>query len=153
MNHQLPQVAIAILYQDHKYLMQLRDNIPNIAAAGCWGLFGGHLEAGETPEIALVREVMEEIGYDLPSFSKFGIYADEKVIRYVFQAPLLVGLDQLVLNEGWDMGLLTPEDIQRGSCYSTIAGEVRPLGIPQQRIMLDFINQEFRSRSILDFKF
>lgn len=140
MNNQIPQVAIVILHQDHKYLMQLRDNIPNIAAAGCWGLFGGHLELGETPEIALVREVKEEINYDLTTFKKFGIYADEKVIRHVFQAPLLVGLEKLVLNEGWDMGLLTPDDIHQGSCYSPIAGEVRPLGTPHQRIMLDFIN-------------
>ncbi|GCL37422.1 MAG: NUDIX hydrolase [Sphaerospermopsis kisseleviana] len=139
MNDQIPQVAIVILYQDNKYLMQLRDNIPTIAAAGCWGLFGGHLEADETPEIALVREVKEEISYELPSFVKFGIYSDERVIRYVFQAPLLVGLDQLVLNEGWDMGLLTREDIERGSYYSAIAGEFRPLGIPHQKIMLDFI--------------
>lgn len=139
MNNQIPQVAIVILYQDHKYLMQLRDNIPNLAAAGCWGLFGGHLELGETPEIALVREVKEEIDYTLPSFVKFGIYADDRVIRHVFHAPLLVGLDQLVLNEGWDMGFLTLEDIERGGCYSAIAGEFRPLGIPHQKIMLDFI--------------
>ncbi|MEB3147756.1 MAG: NUDIX hydrolase [Sphaerospermopsis sp.] len=139
MNDQIPQVAIVILYQDNKYLMQLRDNIPTIAAAGCWGLFGGHLEADETPEIALVREVKEEIGYELPYFAKFGIYSDERVIRYVFNAPLLVKLEQLVLNEGWDMGLLTREDIERGSCYSAIAGEFRPLGIPHQKIMLDFI--------------
>jgi 8-oxo-dGTP diphosphatase len=139
MNHQIPQVAIVILHQEQKYLMQLRDNIPNLAAAGCWGLFGGHLEADETPEIALVREVKEEIGYELPSFAKFGIYSDERVIRHVFQAPLLVGLEQLVLNEGWDMGLLTREDIERGSCYSLIAGEFRPLGSTHQKIMLDFI--------------
>jgi hypothetical protein len=64
------------------------------------------------------------------------MYAYEKIIRHVSQAPLLVGLDQLVLNEGWDMGLLTPEDILQGSCYSTIAEEVRPLGIPHQQIRL-----------------
>ncbi|AFZ58651.1 NUDIX hydrolase [Anabaena cylindrica FACHB-243] len=142
MNNQIPQVAIVILYQNDKYLMQLRDNIPTIAAAGCWGFFGGHLEPGETAEIALVREVIEEIGYELPSFSKFGIYPDERVIRHVFQAPLLVELDQLVLNEGWDMGLLTPEDIYRGDCYSAIANEVRPLSNIHQKIMMDFINQK-----------
>jgi 8-oxo-dGTP diphosphatase len=141
MNNQPRQVAIAILYQNDKFLMQLRDNIPNLAAAGCWGLFGGHLEPGETEEIALVREVIEEIGYELPSFSKFGIYADEKVIRHVFEAPLVVELDQLILTEGWDMGLLTHEDIYRGNCYSAIANEVRPLGTPHQKIMLDFINK------------
>jgi 8-oxo-dGTP diphosphatase len=142
MTNQLPEVAIAILYQDNKYLMQLRDNIPTIAAAGCWGFFGGHIEPGETPEVAVKREIMEEIGYDLPTFAKFGRYPDEKVIRHVFQAPLLVELNQLVLNEGWDMGLLTAEDIRRGSGYSAIAGEVRPLGSIHQTIMLDFINKQ-----------
>jgi len=42
-NHQIPEVSIVILYQNDQYLMQLRDNIPHIAAPGCWGLFGGHL--------------------------------------------------------------------------------------------------------------
>lgn len=140
MNDQIPQVAIVILHQDYKYLMQLRDNIPHIAAPGCWGLFGGHLELDETPEIALVREVKEEINYDITSFEKFGIYSDEKIIRHVFKAPLLLGLEELTLNEGWDMGLLTSADISKGGCYSAIAGEIRPLGIPHQKIMSDFIN-------------
>ncbi|HLO83420.1 MAG TPA: NUDIX hydrolase [Nostocaceae cyanobacterium] len=139
MNDQRPQVAIAILTQNDKFFMQLRDNIPNIAAPGCWGLFGGHLEAGETPETALQREVLEEISYQLPSFTKFGVYPDERAIRHVFHAPLKVDIQELVLKEGWDMGLLTTEDIRRGNCYSANAGEVRPLGTSHQKIMLDFI--------------
>jgi 8-oxo-dGTP pyrophosphatase MutT (NUDIX family) len=133
-------VAIAILYQENKFLMQLRDNIPNILYPGYWGLFGGHIEAGETPEIALRREILEEINYELPQkFDEFGCYGDDRVIRHVFHAPLLVELDQLVLSEGWDMGLLTLEDISQGSCYSTVAGEVRPIGTVHQRILLDFM--------------
>ncbi|WP_414552180.1 NUDIX hydrolase [Anabaena sp. CCY 0017] len=140
MNDQPVQVAIAILYQEDKFLMQLRDNIPGILYPGYWGLFGGHLELGETPDIALRREVIEEIGYTLPSFVEFACYADDAVVRHVFHAPLLVELKQLVLNEGWDMGLLTPEDIRQGQCYSPIADEIRPLGTIHQRIMLDFIS-------------
>lgn len=139
MNGQLVNVSVAILYRENKFLMQLRDNIPNIIAPGCWALFGGHIEPGETPEIAVQREVMEEIGYELTAFSQFGIYSDQKAIRYVFQAPLLVPLDQLVLSEGWDLDLLTAEDIQQGEYFSQKAGEVRPLAILPQKIMLDFI--------------
>ncbi|MEC4816622.1 MAG: NUDIX hydrolase [Scytonema sp. PMC 1069.18] len=140
MNTQQVQVAIAILYQKNKFLMQLRDNIPNIPYPGHWAFFGGHLEPGETPEVAVQREILEEIGYILPpTFSKFGCYEDEKIFRHVFHAPLLVERNQLVLNEGWDMDLLTPEDIHQGSCYSAVAGEVRPIGPVHQRILLDFI--------------
>jgi 8-oxo-dGTP diphosphatase len=139
MNNQLAYVAVAILYRENKFLMQLRDNIPNIIAPGCWALFGGHLEPGETPEIAVQREVMEEISYPLTNFKKFGIYSDEKVVRYVFQAPLLVPVSQLVLSEGWDLDLLTAEDIDKGEYYSEQAGEVRPLATLPRKIMLDFI--------------
>lgn len=139
MNGQLVNVAVAILYRENKFLMQLRDNIPNIIAPGCWALFGGHIESGETPEIAVQREVLEEIGYELTAFTKFGIYSDQKAVRYVFQAPLLVPLNQLVLSEGWDLDLLTAEDIQQGEYFSQKAGEVRPLATLPQKIMLDFI--------------
>src|SRR3712207_514197 len=110
------EVAIAILYQKDKFLMQLRDNKPDIVYSGYWALFGGHIEPGETPEVAVQREILEEIGYTLPpTFSKFGCYPDEKVVRHVFYAPLTVELDQLVLNEGWDMSLMTSQDIRLGA--------------------------------------
>jgi 8-oxo-dGTP pyrophosphatase MutT (NUDIX family) len=63
LNNQIEEVAIAILYQNNKFLMQLRDNFPHIAHPVCWGLFGGRLESGETPETALVRDLIEEINY------------------------------------------------------------------------------------------
>ena len=46
------EVALAMLHRDDRWLMQLRDEIPGIIAPGCWGLFGGHLDPGETPEQA-----------------------------------------------------------------------------------------------------
>lgn len=141
------EVAIAILYQENKFLMQLRDNNPNILYPGHWAFFGGHIELGETPEVAVRREILEEIGYSLPpTFSKFGNYPDQRAVRHVFHAPLTVEFNQLVLNEGWDIGLLSPEDIRQGSCYSAVSGDVRPLGPVHQQILLDFIDKGIGNR-------
>lgn len=133
------QVAIAILYRHHQLLLQLRDNLPGIVYPGCWGLFGGHIEPGETPLIALQRELWEEIGYVPASISLFGCYSTSQVVRHVFQATLGVSLKELSLGEGWDMDLLTPIQIRQGWHYSNQAGQNRPLGGPHQEILLDFL--------------
>jgi 8-oxo-dGTP diphosphatase len=135
-------VAICLLYREQKLLMQLRDDIPTILYPGLWGLFGGHIEAGETPEVAVVREIAEEIAYDLSGgFSKFGIYGDEIVHRHIFHAPLQVPIDQLTLHEGWDLGLLSIDQIASGFAYSEIAKESRPIGPVHQQILLEFAQQ------------
>ena len=133
------QVAIAILYREEKFLMQLRDDIPGILYPGCWGLFGGHLESGETPEAGLIRELEEEINYTVNQPIKLGCYSDGRVIRHVYHAPLTVPIDALVLNEGWDLDLISLEDIRRGSCYSFKARQSKPLGVIHQHILLDFV--------------
>ena len=139
MNGELVEVAIAILHTPDQFLMQLRDNIPGIMYPGYWAFFGGHIDPGETPEAAVKRELLEEINYTPPIVSEFRCYSNSQVIRHVFHAPLTVELDQLVLGEGWDMGLVTPDEIRAGECYSEKAGQVRPLGPPHQQILLDFL--------------
>jgi 8-oxo-dGTP diphosphatase len=134
-----PEVAIAILHQADQFLLQLRDPIPTIVYPGHWGFFGGHLEAGESAEIAVQRELLEEIGYSPPHLNHFRSYADPLVIRHVFQGELTVGLDELTLLEGWDMGWFSRDDILRGDRYSAKAAQVCPLGQPHQRILLDFL--------------
>lgn len=141
MSKQYIHVAIAILYHQNKFLLQLRDDIPGIIYPGHWGLFGGHIEPGETPDIAVKRELLEEIGYSPPILSKFDCYPDPKVVRHVYHAPLTVELNALVLAEGWDMDLLTPEQIKQGEHYSQKADQVRPLTPPTQQILLDFIDR------------
>lgn len=138
----LPEVAIAILYQRGQFLMQLRDNIPNIVHPGQWGFFGGHIEVGETPEVALVRELAEEIGYVVETdFEKVGAFATEQVIRHVFAVPLIPNVSQLQLNEGWDLALVSPEAIAVGEQYSAAAQGAIPLIPIHQKFLLDFIQQ------------
>ncbi|PSF33057.1 NUDIX hydrolase [Aphanothece hegewaldii CCALA 016] len=136
------EVALAIIQQDGHLLMQLRDDFPHIAYPGHWGLFGGHLELGETPEEGLKRELIEEINYKVSQSQKMSCYADENVTRHIFYIPLTVALTELNLQEGQDLALLTPEDIQQGYAYSSKIQQSRPLGKIHQQILLDFLKLE-----------
>ena len=140
------EVAIAILVQGDRFLMQLRDDIPGILYPGHWGFFGGHLEAGESPEAGLRRELLEEIGYSPPSALPFVCHwsdrpgpAGRRVVRHVFAAPLAVPAAALTLMEGWSLDLLSEEDIRSGQRYSPAAQRNCPIGAPHQQILLDFI--------------
>jgi 8-oxo-dGTP diphosphatase len=142
MNEKPASVAVAILTQNNRFLMQLRDDKPGILYPGHWGLFGGHLELDETPEEALKREVLEEIEYAVTKPVKFGCYADSQIVRYVYHAPLVVPIEQLILHEGWDLALVPLEAIRQGSYYSAKADRISPLARISQQILLDFIKAE-----------
>jgi len=58
------EVAAAVLVApDGRYLLQLRDDKPNIHMPDHWALFGGSLEPGEAPAKGMVRELEEELGF------------------------------------------------------------------------------------------
>ena len=58
-------VAAAITLEDGRILLQKR--APGTRHAGLWEFPGGKIEAGETPENALIREIEEELGLSLDS--------------------------------------------------------------------------------------
>ena len=55
-------VAVALVDRDGRVLLAQRP--PGKKMAGLWEFPGGKIEAGETPEHALVRELHEELGID-----------------------------------------------------------------------------------------
>jgi 8-oxo-dGTP diphosphatase len=141
MTDSVKHVAIAILVQSHQYLMQLRDPIPGIVHPGHWGMFGGHLDEGETPEEAIWRELAEEICYTPPTLTLFCEDPSTGVVRHVFYGALTVPVRELELHEGWDLGLLTPAQIEAGEAYSAIAQQTCPIGAPHRSILLNFLIQ------------
>jgi len=54
-------VAAIIAVSEPGYLLQLRDERHGIWYPGYWGLFGGTAESGETAEMAIRRELAEEL--------------------------------------------------------------------------------------------
>ncbi len=96
-----------------------RNPVPVVAAiverAGCvvlvrshgrpehwYGLVAGFLESGEHPDDAVLREIQEELGLDVPRASFVGIYAFERLNQVIFvyhvdggDAPITLGADEL----------------------------------------------------------
>lgn len=142
MGGSLVEVTMAILHQDGKFLMQLRDDFPHIVYPGCWGFFGGHLDPGEDADTAIKRELLEEIGYLPPALSLFEQHSDETKRRYYYHGELTVPISELQLNEGQDLALCSVAEIQAGEKLSEKLGEVRSLGKPHQAILLKFMRSD-----------
>lgn len=66
--------AVAALVNGDRVLLSRRADPPY---AGTWDLPGGFLEAGETPEGALRREIEEELGIRVGRVRLLGAYADQ----------------------------------------------------------------------------
>lgn len=67
------ETVLAYIEKDNSYLMLLRNKKKHDINANKWIGVGGHLENNETPELALIREIKEETGLDVISYSKKGL--------------------------------------------------------------------------------
>jgi 8-oxo-dGTP pyrophosphatase MutT (NUDIX family) len=111
--------AALLVLSDGRYLLQLRDQKPNIWYPGHWGCFGGAVDEGENSLEALRRELREEIGLEsevgalFTSFTfDFGFAGKEVYSRTYYEVTLPVGhLHTLVLSEGAGMKAFAPEDV------------------------------------------
>ena len=101
------------------YLMQLRDQKPGIFYPGYWGLFGGAVDPGESPDRALRRELEEELGLQVDTMRYFTEFTFDfsfsglgHIARKVFEVPLENSvIEQLVLREGAAMQIFAAREI------------------------------------------
>jgi 8-oxo-dGTP diphosphatase len=105
-------VSILIFYdEDKKVLLQNRIGIDKHGWE--WGFFGGGIEQGETPEQTIVREIKEELDFDLKDFRFIGNYnVKEYGDLYAFISKLGDNLSKFRQLEGESMQLFSLEEVE-----------------------------------------
>lgn len=133
----MKEIAAIILENDKgEILLYLRDNNPSIPFPHHWDLFGGYIEEGETPREALVREVKEELDYDLEEFEFFRKYTCNEGdahpnIKHVYTGTIDRSLEELTLQEGEKLQFFSREDIPHVKFANIL-----------KSIVLDYINPQ-----------
>jgi 8-oxo-dGTP diphosphatase len=110
------KTALAFLTNVERILLYLRDDRPDIPYPNYWALLGGNIEEGESPEVALERELREEIGCSAHNLAFIGTLeilpnpmgVDETV--YVFQGNIGRRLEEMKLTEGQRLAYFTPAE-------------------------------------------
>jgi len=113
----MTEVATAILLDpDGHLLAYLRDDeSKGIPFPNHWDLFGGHVEDGETPIVALRREIQEELGIHVPEPQFFRKYecleGDVRPnTKHVFWSQIQQRTSDLILREGQRLGSIPFKD-------------------------------------------
>jgi len=70
----MKQAVTAVIQQEDKILLHRR-SLESRGQAGKWENAGGEIDEGETPEMAIVREIKEELGVDFTIEKR--IYEDD----------------------------------------------------------------------------
>lgn len=87
-------VAGVIYGSDHKILLAQRP--PGKSFAGFWEFPGGKLEVGETPQMALHRELQEELDIEVQTAHPFlqleHVYTDRAIFLDVWEVRAFTGL-------------------------------------------------------------
>lgn len=136
-------------------LLQLRDDNPEIRYPNHWGVVGGHVEAGETFEEALVREVAEEIEVDVLDFKYWDTHESAGHAIAMFGARLDTPAEALTLNEGQRVEFATPQEAMmrplvpwltqslprfvRSDVYQRLCPEAQPPGTAEAASVI-FVN-------------
>jgi 8-oxo-dGTP diphosphatase len=125
----MKEIAQILLFdRNHRLLIYLRDNKPDIPFPNHWDFFGGHLEEGETPEEALVREVKEELGVELEQWDFFRHYhcTEGDVypnIKHIYWACIDKAPEQLTLYEGQRLRSIGRNETDRIQ-FANILGQI-----------------------------
>jgi ADP-ribose pyrophosphatase YjhB (NUDIX family) len=137
----IKRVAKVILYnKENQVLLQLRDNNPKMAYPNVWTLFGGRIEQDETAEVAVKRELKEEIqGLKINNlrklFTKGRDQDGTQVEDNIFCAEVESDITSLkLLDEGQDMKYFSETELDKHNVF-----------LPFKKYILEFLKNNKRA--------
>lgn len=104
-------VGVALTDETSRLLLELRSDVM------MWGITGGRLEPGETPEACAIREIHEETGLllDPMQLEFFGIFAepaDGRILQYPDHRVHLLDIIYTARISSRSSFLLSPESLE-----------------------------------------
>ena len=105
--------SIIFINDTRQILLFLRDNKPDLPYPNMWDVPGGHVEANESPEKCIIREMKEEMDLDIDEFDLFSIIEFEDRIEYTFWAKADFDINEIVLMEGQKLKWFTRDDARQ----------------------------------------
>ncbi len=106
-----------------RFLLQLRDEKPDILHPGLWGSFGGRVEPYETPNEGFLRELREELQwrpsrhdlYMSAPLRTLGADDARSQLIYIYAAPVDAPLSAMTLGEGQAFDVFAPDALPRNT--------------------------------------
>lgn len=128
---------IGVILEDRqgRIALQLRDQDQQLNPDS-WSVFGGHIENGELPLQAAVREIQEElsVALDPEKLQSLGRFEREDQAYTIYHYPVSNELEKAELTEGVAWRWCTPDEIERG----TING--KPVVDYHTRFLVQFLS-------------
>lgn len=94
-------VAKVIIYNNRgEFLLQLRDNNPNIKFQLHWNLIGGVVEEKEAPQKTILRELKEELDIEVKNIDFLKIEKFHDVEQYIYVLNMDLDISKIRLKEG-----------------------------------------------------
>ena len=125
----------SIILQDKlgRVVSQLRDDFDGLGGRGKWGMFGGHVEAGETPAQAAIRELAEETNInaeatDIAPFVRLVPVQGYQVRHYIYTLNRSIELHEILVHEGAGFAALNARQLAKFDL------------IPSARMIFDHMN-------------
>ncbi|GIV46354.1 MAG: DNA mismatch repair protein MutT [Ignavibacterium sp.] len=106
--------GIILINNNNEVLLLLRDDKPEIPYPNQWDIPGGRIEDGETPDVTIRREMLEELGLEsLSDFRLFKIYTSDNLTDFIFWKRINLNPSEIILTEGQRLKYFSFDEIQK----------------------------------------